>query len=71
MLVAWVMVFLVNDVVLYANPNHGSITGSLNLCADLGETVHSVALISIVIALRLRGRYRDITEPPPRVSCPV
>ena len=71
MLVAWVMVFLVNDVVMYANPNHGSITGSLKLCADLVETVLSVALISIVIALRLRGRYRDITEPPPRVSCPV
>ena len=70
-LVAWVMVFLVNDVVMYANPNHGSITGSLKLCADLVETVLSVALISIAIALRLRSRYRDITEPPPRVSCPV
>ena len=71
MLVAWVMVFLVNDVVMYANPNHGSITGSLKICADLVETVLSVALISIAIALRLRSRYRDITEPPPRVSCPV
>ena len=75
MLVAWVILLVVvKPIVLLttrANPNLDLVARSLNACAGLVDFVLFVALISIVAALWHRSRYRDVNDPPPRVSFPV